>query len=182
MSKLTIPKEEAAALFKALSFKTVDKWDDTKLTHKLRRLPELVDEDSPIESSSMKSLLKTILAALKKGTKVVVGVKEKEEEEEDASVEPKKKKVKASSIITSPIVEKTKKAAKEKGGVDIFGRRLGTQVALIDSFLTNKSPITIEELVKKTKLTNARIAEHLDNLMKEKKLKKTDKGYIACLK
>jgi hypothetical protein len=143
----------------------------------------------------MKSLLKTILAALKKGTKVVVG---KKKEERKASHNPApKEKVKASELATSPIKEKTKKKIEEKAkksapvekkassekaaGKDKYGARIGSQNAQINAALTVKSQ-PIEEIAKKVKLTASRVAGQLGALVRANVVKKSDKGYALCSK
>lgn len=75
---------------------------------------------------------------------------------------------------------KTKKRARKKKkteakGYDAFGRRLGTQGALIDEKLS-KTPKTVEQLVSQTKLPKRRIMTHVRHLVKKDFVKKDKDG------
>lgn len=73
--------------------------------------------------------------------------------------------------------KKVKKADKKSKavGYDEFGRRLGTQGALIDTKLS-KSPKSIKQLADQTKLSKGRITTHVRDLVKRKLIVKDKAG------
>jgi DNA-binding MarR family transcriptional regulator len=73
--------------------------------------------------------------------------------------------------------KKKKKVAKKKVGVktDAFGRRLGTQGALIDTKLSKKGK-TVKQLAEETKLPVGRISTHVRDLLGKGFIKKDKQG------
>lgn len=71
--------------------------------------------------------------------------------------------------------EQNTKAKPKEVKVDEFGRRLGTQGALIDKHLS-KTPKSIEQLSKECKLPVGRVATHLRDLTGKGFFKKDKDG------
>ncbi len=76
---------------------------------------------------------------------------------------------------TKKQARKKKSKAKKATGYDEFGRRLGTQGHLIDTKLS-KTPKTLEQLAKETKLPKRRIATHVRHLCIKKFIVKDKEG------
>ena len=65
---MKIKKENAVAIFLALGITTAPKWNNTRLTAKLNKLPEMVDADSDLGDTEADA--NKVLAALENGAKV----------------------------------------------------------------------------------------------------------------
>jgi len=64
---------------------------------------------------------------------------------------------------------------------DRFGCRKGTECAAIDSKFTGRSPVTVDRIVKATKLSRERVRGHLRFLKKKKLVKETKDGAFVAL-
>ncbi len=193
--KLTIKKETVVRLFEALGFKTAKTWDEKRLQAKLKQLPELVEE-TKVKSPKMKRILKKVLSA----SEIIFKSEEPERPSEAATAEPDKVTKKKKPTAEPGKVTKKKKPTAEPGKVtktkkkkttakkkeaktakksevekDAFGRRLGTQGALIDTKL-DKTPKSIKQLVKECKLSKGRISTHLRWLVEKGFVKKDKDG------
>lgn len=75
--------------------------------------------------------------------------------------------------------KKKKKVSKKKKAVgvktDAFGRRLGTQGALIDTKLSKKGK-TVKQLAEETKLSTVRVSTHVRDLLGKGFIKKDKQG------
>lgn len=85
---MTVDKDKALAMFKALGFKTATKWAIKRLTDKLNKLGEVMDADAVIEGDKdATETLTLVLEALADGKTITVG-----EQAEDAKPADKAKK------------------------------------------------------------------------------------------
>ncbi len=186
--KLIIKKETVVKLFVALGFKTAEKWDDKRLLSKITQLPDFVDLKN-IKNAKMRKILKKIMHADKVAFK---GMKEEQPERpseaamretEGGKVSKKKasedkgkgKGKKTTKTKTAKKQAPTKKpkakekddkdaAVKKEVEKDAFGRRAGSQGALIDTKLGKKAK-SIEEIAKESKLPVGRISNHMRDLL-----------------
>ncbi len=173
---LVLSQVSAVKLFEALGYKTANTWTEDRLMKKIKNLPELVD-GVKIKKPKVKALLKKIL----KAKKVRIRMTDAEESQPKTTKKSKKKKVAA---VKEKVSKKSKKkgkkkkttAKKEAAEVDDFGRRLGTQGALIDEKLSKKGK-TAEAIAKETKLTVARVSTHLRDLLSKKFITEKDDKY-----
>jgi len=178
MTRLIIKKKTVIKLFEALGFKTAKSWDEARLLKKVKQLPELVEE-TKIKNPKMKRILEKILAA----DKVVFKEEEESEESERPSEEEETQEKETKAMSTKPekkTVKKEKKPTVVKAKVekDAFGRRLGTQGALIDEHLDKKGK-TVEQLAKECKMPTGRISNHVRDLVSKGFLKKGKDGDYA---
>ena len=183
--RLIIKKRTVVKLFEALGFKTANTWDDSKLMRKINEIPELVEEVE-VKNPKVKRLIEKILKASEVVLKEEKSKRPSEDVEEETQEETQKEKEKTVSK-KSEKSKKKKKAAKktvvkavvkEKKGCDAFGRRLGTQGALIDEHL-DKNGKSVKQLIEECKLPAARISFHMRSFVHEGFLKKDkDNKYI----
>lgn len=165
--KLVLKKELAVKLFKALGFKTVEKWDDKRLAKKVETLPSLV-EGVRVKNPKLKAILEKILAV----GKVILETPEKTKKEAvgekvvDKSVKDSRKKK-----VSKKKVSKKKVDKKKVGGKDKFGSSLGSNAAKINASLSGK-PKTMKELVKMSVLKGS-YYNHLSSLVVKGFVKKT---------
>ena len=184
--RLIIKKRTVVKLFEALGFKTANTWDDSRLMRKINEIPELVEEVE-VKNPKVKRLIEKILKASEVILKEEKSKRPSEDVEEETQEETQKEKEKTMSK-KSEKSKKKKKAAKKtfanyrfikkKKGCDAFGRRLGTQGALIDEHLDKKGK-SVKQLIEECKLPAARISFHMRSFVHEGFLKKDkDNKYI----
>ena len=181
--RLIIKKRTVVKLFEALGFKTASTWDDSKLMRKINEIPELVEEVE-VKNPKVKRLIEKIL----KASEVILKEEKSKRPSEDVEEETQEEAQKEKEKTVSKKSEKSKKKAaketvvkavvKEKKGYDAFGRRLGTQGALIDEHLDKKGK-SVKQLIEECKLPAARISFHMRSFVHEGFLKKDkDNKYI----
>ena len=181
--RLIIKKRTVVKLFAALGFKTANTWDDSRLMRKINEIPELVEEVE-VKNPKVKRLIEKIL----KASEVILKEEKSKRPSEDVEEETQEEAQKEKEKTVSKKSEKSKKKAaketvvkavvKEKKGYDAFGRRLGTQGALIDEHLDTKGK-SVKQLVEECKLPAARISFHMGLFVHEGFLKKDkDNKYI----
>ena len=174
MENLIVSKEKIVNLFRALGYKTVDKWNDVRLQGKITNLPKLLGDEKIDLKPKKKTLLKTILKTLKKKGRVLI--KEVVEAEKTFKAFDEKLKTKKSKMKDKKV--KSKKAKKSiVKGKNRFGHCLGTQGAKIDESISTK-PKTLKTIRKESKLTLLQVRVHLASMVRAGLVKKTDKGYV----
>lgn len=188
-TKVQFKKSAILVLFAELGFANADKWDDKKLLAKVKGLPGLIDEDTKPETKASKALAAEISDAIeeeaefeivndvKKGGKAPAK-KDDDEAAPEATTETKDeapaKKEKA------PKKEKAEKPAKEEPKKDAFGSREGSSNAEVNALLSTE-PITMKEIKEKLKIEDTRY-NHINSLIAQEFVEKTDKGYILSKK
>jgi len=181
--RLIIRRKMVIKLFQALGFKTANTWDDSRLMRKINEIPELVEEVE-VKNPKVKRLIEKIL----KASEVILKEEKSKRPSEDVEEETQEEAQKEKEKTVSKKSEKSKKKAaketvvkavvKEKKGYDAFGRRLGTQGALIDEHLDKKGK-SVKQLVEECKLPSTRISFHMGLFVHEGFLKKDkDNKYI----
>jgi len=174
---ITVRRALLVKLYKMLGFKTANNWDCKRFERKIKNLPDYIGENEvELPNPKAQKFLDRILKALKKGKVIeVVDEKEKDKNEnlEKETTMSKSKNKKKKTTENEKKTTKKKEAVKKEKGIDAFGRRLGTQGALIDSCLS-KEPKSVETLAKECKLPVQRIRTHLNDL--------EEKGFIKSNK
>ncbi len=170
---LKVSKEKAVALFVAMGYPTATKWNEAKLMERLAALPKVIENLDVELKPKKKSLLKKILKTIKRGGEVVINKSASDESDEKET--PKAKKHDKGDGNNK--AKKHKKEKSEPAGKDGFGSREGTSRAKINKALSTKSK-TIAELKKEAGIKGSNtFAEHLQNLIEAKYVKKTSDGY-----
>lgn len=194
---MKVSRKNAVTLFKAMDFKTADKWSVARLQTKINKLPDLCEGVKL--KQNLQSKLDEICKVLNKGGTVTVfdsadkaGDKARDKDVKDAGKREatrkteakKKKKSKAKSEVKKEAkkekdkssAKKAVKADKKTSGKDTLGFRLGSQAAVINSHMSKKS-ITLKDLAKKSKLKEGRVRQHVRWLIFNELAKETKNGY-----
>jgi len=192
--RLKIKKETVVKMFVGLGFKTADTWDEEKLLKKVKQLPDILDDSKidGIEDPKIERILESVLDADEiifkeegepESSNEEVSNEETEEEDTDEEAieeededevedtEPEENEPESEKPETKQPTKKTKKGI----GKDAFGRRLGSQGALIDEHISNEGK-TIKEIAEATGLPNGRVSTHLRDLLSKGFLKRDDNG------
>jgi len=182
---MKVKQEIVVKLFEALGFKTAKSWDESRLLAKIKQLPELMEE-TKVKNPNVKKVVKKLLEA-DSITIIPTGKTGKAESSERPSEAAMRKSAKGKKKPAKEKATKSKKKPKEKkekkekakAEVDRFGRRLGSQGALIDEKLS-KTGKTMEAICKETKLPARRVNTHLKGLITKGFVKKdkNDKYFV----
>ena len=92
---LKIERKKALALCIALDFKSAKKWDNDRMSKKLRKLSTLIDDDTTTDSNELDLLLDSVIEAGKNVKVVEDGAATEEPEKETKKTKKKKGKKKA---------------------------------------------------------------------------------------
>ena len=186
----------ARMIYVALGFKTADNWSAIQLTKKLPKLDTLV-EGAELDKKNLKKV-NEILRAQAKGRKIIVvdvddvaADKKRDQVVKDAAKRETKrkseKKVKSAKKEKTSAKKKSKKKAvakkqtkriAEKVDLDKYGSRKGSATSKINAVLSKK-PKKMVQLVKEAKISGTHY-EHLNRLIKDRVVKKSDKGYALA--
>lgn len=164
---MKVEKLKAIALFEALGYKTASSWGVTKLTSKIKKLPETA-ADTKIKKTKMNNLLKKILTKLENGDNVIVfdpetvkedkarakAVKDAEERQKTKKDEKKDKEKKKAKRAAKKAAKEKKKKEPKKPGV----------IATIFTLIKTEGPISKEDILKK--LGKAFPERETDSMMK----------------
>lgn len=186
----------ARMIYEALGFKTAGNWSAAQLQKKLLKLDTLV-EGTELDKKNLKKV-NEILRHQAKDRKVIVidvddaaadksrsqavknaakrEVKRKAEKKVKTAKKEKtsaKKKVKAKKVA-----KKTAKRIAEKVDLDKYGSKKGSTNAKVNAVLSRK-PKKMSQLVKESKISGT-CYSHLSNLIKDRVVKKSDKGYALA--
>ena len=194
--RTSVSKNRAIKIFEALGFRTAGKWDAIRLQKKLANLSVLAD-GADLDRKNRK-VVNEILRVQKKGKKVAVidvenAAADKRLEREvkaaqkSAAAKTKEKKARRAKKEKSAAKKKSKKkaAAKktakrvaEKVDLDKFGSRKGSAASKINAALSKK-PKKMSQLVKEARVSGT-YYEHLNKLIEDRVVKKSDKGYALA--
>jgi hypothetical protein len=183
-------------IYKALGYKTADNWSAAQLTKKLPKLDTLI-EGTELDKKNLKKV-NEILRAQAKGRKVIVvdmddvaadkkrgqSVKAAAKRETKRKAEKKEKTAKKEKTSAKKKVKAKKDAKKqtkriaEKVDLDKFGSKKGSTNAKINACLSKK-PKKMSQLVKEAKISGT-CYTHLSSLIKDRVVKKSDKGYALA--
>lgn len=178
---MEIKVKEAVKLFKALGYKSANKWDVERLQKKMNKLSELVEEDTSTGDVDLDNLLATILKADK--IKIIKEENEadsgEEETEETAEVEETEETEEAPEVDKDIKEPKKPKQKREKSvKTDKFNCRIGTVNAKINEFLSKK-PISAKDIAEKLSLSTPRVKAQLAALVRKNLIVKEEKGYVS---
>lgn len=154
-----------------------EKWTNKKIAKYMNSVVKLANPAvaEPSDPNQL-ALLRRCLKAIQDGKQVEVQFKEADGKAEangqtKAEGKPKKKKKEKK--------EKEMKAGNEPVSRDDFGSRTGSEQAQINAALTKK-PKMMKQIVEEASLVGKTFYDHLNRLVSQKKIKKTNEGF--CLK
>ena len=178
---LLVSREKSLALFKALGYKTANKWDNARLQKKLVELSKEGTTEEPTLDDAMAGVFERVLDAkgdvvLKDSKDEAKGTEAKPKSDKKPEADqPKKKKKKVTAGKSAAEVKPKAEKKKKDAAMDKFGSRVGSQAAKINSCLTKKAK-TMAELMGEVGAEST-FYNHLNKLVKAGHVAKTDDGY-----
>lgn len=169
--KMKLKRSAAVSLLVALGAAMAGKWTAAKLLGKLKKIDELVDDDTKLEGEDAATL-----KAIQKANEAEGDIEiEDDVNDEDTEAQP----VKGKKAKKDPEAKKGKRPttnAKPNAPRDQFGNREGSQAAAINAVMTKKSQ-TAKEIAEASGFEAGRVKGHLAFLVGHGYAEKTEKGY-----